>query len=180
MAALSVMSWAQIPAAPPAQTPDQVPAQAPAPSPTPIPTPLPGPTRKPAPNYPRFEFFGGGTYGETGFFNAGHWAGLYGWDSSLAANATSWFGVVVGGGQFFGTSKLQAATPAPFPSNQSYEPSPSPTFNVTTREYNFLFGAQFARRKYGRWTPIGEILYGHQSARGIATPVTPGPPVAEV
>jgi outer membrane autotransporter protein len=40
---------------------------------------------------------------------------------------------------------------------------------VTTREYNFLFGAQFARRKYERWTPIGELLYGHQGTRGVAT-----------
>jgi hypothetical protein len=43
---------------------------------------------------------------------------------------------------------------------------------VTTREYNFLFGAQFARRKYERWTPIGELLYGHQGTRGVATPLS--------
>jgi hypothetical protein len=29
------------------------------------------------------ELFGGGTYAEAGFFNAGHWAGLPGWDASL-------------------------------------------------------------------------------------------------
>jgi outer membrane autotransporter protein len=40
---------------------------------------------------------------------------------------------------------------------------------VTTREYNFLFGAQFARRKYERWTPFGELLYGHQGTRGVAS-----------
>jgi hypothetical protein len=51
---------------------------------------------------------------------------------------------------------------------------------VSTREYNFLFGLQFARRKYGRWTPIGEAMYGHEGTRGVATPVTTGPLVAEV
>src|ERR1039457_881534 len=170
VAALCVMSWAQVPA--PTPTPDQVPAQAPAPEPTPIPAPPPPASRVRAPQYPRFELFGGGTYAETGFFNAGHWAGLPGWDASLGANATSWLGFVLEGGQYFGPSKTPSLVPAPFPSGQFYEPTPSPTFNVATREYNFLFGVQFFRRKYGRWTPFAELLYGHQGARGVATPQT--------
>ena len=177
VAALCVMSWAQVPA--PTSTPDQVPAQAPVPAPTPIPAPTPTASPAKAPQYPRFELFGGGSYAETGFFNAGHWAGLPGWDASLGANASSWLGFVVEGGQYFGTSKIPSAVPAPFPSGQFYEPTPSPTFNVTTREYNFLFGAQFFRRKYGLWTPFGEFLYGHQGIRGIATPQT-GALVTEV
>jgi outer membrane autotransporter protein len=40
---------------------------------------------------------------------------------------------------------------------------------VATREYNFLFGAQLSRRKYERWTPFGEIMYGHQGTRGEAS-----------
>ena len=170
VAALCVMSWAQVPA--PTPTPDQVPAQAPAPEPTPIPVPPPPASRASAPQYPRFELFGGGTYAETGFFNAGHWAGLPGWDASLGANATSWLGFVLEGGQYFGTSRIPSLVPTPFPSGQFYEPTPSPTFNVATREYNFLFGAQFFRRKYGRWTPFAELLYGHQGVRGVATPQT--------
>jgi len=177
VAALCMMSWAQVPA--PTPTPDQAPAQAPAPEPTPIPVPPPPASRVAAPPYPRFEVFGGGTYAETGFFNAGHWAGLPGWDASLGANATSWLGFVLEGGQYFGTSKIPSLVPAPFPSGQFFEPTPSPTFNVATREYNFLFGAQFFRRKYGRWTPFGELLYGHQGARGVATPKT-GALVAEI
>lgn len=184
VAALCVASWAQVPAAP-AQSPDQAPAQAPtqtqvpAPEAAPIPT---SPTVKltpPPPQYPRIELFLGGSYAEAGLFNSGHWAGLHGWDASLCLNATSWIGVVVEGGQYFGTSKISSTAQQPFPS-QFYEPSPSPTFNVATREYNFLFGAQFARRKYERWTPIAEIMYGHQGTRGVATPLTPGPLVAEI
>ena len=168
VAALCVMSWAQVPA--PTPTPAQAPAQAPAPEPTPIPVPPPPASRASAPQYPRFELFGGGTYAETGLFNAGHWAGLPGWDASLGANATSWLGFVLEGGQYFGTSKIPSLVPAPFPSGpNSSSPTPSPTFNVATREYNFLFGAQFSRRKYGRWTPFGELLYGHQGIRGVAT-----------
>jgi len=189
VAALCVISWAQAPAPTAAPTPDSgqapVPAQAPTPTQTPAPEPAPIPTpaatRPPALLYPRYELFGGGSYAETGFFNAGHWAGLPGYEVSLGLNATSWFGVVVDGGEYFGTSKIPSNSPAPFPGNQNYlPPPPSPTFNVSTREYNFLFGLQFARRKYGRWTPTAEIMYGHQGTRGIATPVIPGPRITEV
>ena len=177
LVALCVMSWAQAPTpATPAQA--QPSAQAPAPEPAPIPT---TPTANPAPplQYPRYEFFGGGTYAEAGLFNAGHWAGLYGWDSSLGLNATQWLGVVVEGGQYFGTSKIPTGTPAPFPPCTPFCPGTYPTFNVATREYNFLFGAQFSRRRGGRWTPFGELMYGHQGTRGVATPQS-GPLVTEV
>lgn len=168
--ALCVMSWAQTPA----QTPDaqpQAPTQAPPPEATPIPTTAPTSTTATTIPFPRLEFFGGGTYAEAGLFNAGHWAGLYGWDSSLGLNATHWLGFVVEGGQYFGTSQIPSGTPAPFPTcSQGFCPQTTPTFDVATREYNFLFGAQFFRRnKWEHWTPFGEILYGHQGTRGQAT-----------
>ncbi len=178
LAALCVMSWAQAPTPAPAQTPTPAPAQAPAPEPAEIPTP-PTANTAPALQYPRYEFFGGGTYAETGLFNAGHWAGLEGWDASLGANATHWLGFVVEGGQYFGTSKIPVAVPAPFPTNPCQPTCTGPTFSVATREYNFLFGAQFARRKYERWTPFGEIMYGHQGTRGVENFPT-GPPFTAV
>jgi hypothetical protein len=180
IAALCAMSWAQ---APPAPAP--APAQAPTPAQTPAPEPadIAAPTAKtppPAPQYPRFELFAGGSYAEAGLFNAGHWAGLPGWDASLGLNATHWLGFIVEGGQFFGTSKIPGAVPAPFPTNLGpFCNTAGCTFNVTTREYNVLFGVQFARRKYERWTPIGELLFGHQGTRGVATPLS-GSRITEV
>lgn len=174
VAALCAVSWAQAPDAP-AQTPAQTPADSSsqAPAQTPVPAAEPTPTLKtankitaPAIQYPRYEFFGGGTYAEAGPFNSGHWAGLSGWDASLDLNATHWLGVIFDGGQYFGTSKITTAVPAPFPVCPPFCPSTTPTFNVATREYDFLFGLQFAHRKYGRWTPIGELMYGHQGTRG--------------
>jgi len=166
---LCVVSWAQAPAPTPAPTPAQAPAQIPAAEPADIPAPT-AKAAPPARPYPRFELFLGGSYAEAGLFNAGHWAGLPGWDASLGANATSWLGLIVEGGQYFGTSKIPTVVPKPFPTcPEGFCPDTYPTFNVTTREYNFLFGAQFARRKYERWTPIGELLYGHQGTRGVAT-----------
>ena len=176
VAALCVMSWAQAPT--PAPTTDQAQApttdqsQAPASTPAATPIPTPTPTANPVrgPQFPRYEFFGGGSYAEAGLFNAGHWAGLPGWDASLGLNLTRWLGIVVEGGQFFGTSKIPVTVPAPFPTcPDGFCPGTYPTFNVATREYNFLFGAQFARRKYERWTPFGELLYGHQGTRGKAS-----------
>src|SRR5882762_3108493 len=149
MAALCVMSWAQTPTQvpTPAPTTDQAP---PAPETVPIPTPTR--TANPAPpvQFPRFEFFAGGSYAEDGLFNARHWPGLPGWDASLALNATSWLGFVVDGGQYFGTSKSPTAVPAPFTKCGECCPS-GVTFNAATREYNVLYGAQFSRRKYERW-----------------------------
>ena len=173
VAALCVGSWAQAPTPAPAPAPAQTAAQAPAQIPQAEPANIPAPTTKAAPParpYPRLELFLGGSYAEAGLFNAGHWAGLPGWDASLGLNATSWVGLLIEGGQYFGTSKIPTASPEPFPSClNGFCPGTFPTFNVTTREYNILFGLQFARRKYERWTPIGELLYGHQGTRGVAT-----------
>jgi hypothetical protein len=175
--ALCIASWAQTPTPdqtptppPAAPTDTQTPAK-PAPDETvaiPIATPVEKPAAPPL-KYPRIELFAGGSYAEAGFFNAGHWAGLPGWDASLALNATHWLGFIIDGGQMFGTSKIPSLTPEPFPrcqANPSYCPPPGPTFDVKTREYNFLFGAQFSKRKYELWTPFGELLYGHQGTRG--------------
>jgi hypothetical protein len=171
------VSWAQAPT--PAPTPAQAPAQIPAAEPADIPAPT-AKAAPPARPYPRLELFLGGSYAETGFFNAGHWAGLPGWDASLGANATRWLGFVVEGGQYFGTSKIPVSSPGPFQNPPCPPCTPGSTFNVTTREYNFLFGVQFARRKYERWTPFGELLYGHQGARGVEYFPTGGTPDTEV
>jgi hypothetical protein len=173
LVALCAMSWAQAPTSAPdaGQTPAQAPTadqtqggQAPVPEAETIPTPAKQPL--PTPPFPRIEFFAGGTYAEAGFFNAGHWAGLYGWDASLGANATRWLGFVAEGGEYFGTSQIPTAVPAPFPTCPPFCPNTSPTFSASTREYNFLFGAHLARRKWENWTPFGELLFGHQGVRG--------------
>ncbi len=185
--ALCIMSWAQAPPSAPDQAP--APAQAPAPPATKAPdtTTLPSaptpqessskPTsvpirRKLSPSYPRIEWFGGYSYGQTGFFNSGHWAELNGWDASLTFNVATWLGLTFDGGEYFGNSKIDTLTYLPFPScggqSISFCPTTSPTFNVHTREYNFLFGGQFPYRKYENWTPFGEVMYGHDGVRGTA------------
>ena len=167
VAVLCVMSWAQAPTT--TATPDQAQAPVPAQEPTATPIPTAADAAVPAPPFPRIELFAGGSYAEAGLFNAGHWAGLPGWDASLGLNATHWLGIVVEGGQYFGTSKIPVGEQAPFPPCTPFCPVSGSTFNATTREYNILFGAQFFRRKYERWTPFGELLFGHQGTRGVAS-----------
>ncbi len=187
--ALCVMSWAQAPApaAPPDQTPPSPSAPAPtAPAPTtpapeaPLPSApstqessssLPPGQRSTVPNFQRFELFAGYSYGQMGPYNAGHWADLNGWNTSLGVNVVSWLGLVVEGSEYYGNAKIPTTVQAPFPNcgnqNISFCP-PGPLFNVNTREYNILFGAIFPYRKYAFWTPFGELMYGHGGVRGEA------------
>jgi len=197
VAALCVMPWAQAqtPASALASELAQVPAtaqtlasnttqaptsnstQTPASAPSPAPssqqgtsTSAPGQRPGQGPKYPRLELFGGYSYGQTGFFNSGHWGHLNGWDASFALNGASWLGLVVEGSEYFGPSPIPTgANQAPFQSCPPFCPLTSPTFNAKTREYNILFGLQFPYRKYERWTPFGELMFGHGGVRGEAT-----------
>jgi opacity protein-like surface antigen len=142
MAALCVVSWAQ----------------------------LPGENTQPAPTYPRAELFGGYSYGMTESFNSGHIARPNGWNVSLGLNVAKWMGFVVEGNGLYGTSKIPRAVPDPFPHcTPLCFDGDSPTFNVDTKLYNFLVGAQFPYRKSERFTPFGELLFGHAGVRGEAT-----------
>src|SRR5258708_38825287 len=142
MAALCVMSWAQIPGE--------------------IPPP-------PVATYNRAELFGGYSYGMPESFNSGHVARPNGWNVSLGLNVAKWMGFVFEGNGLYGTSKIPRNVPAPFPTcgpTGGFCPAGSgSTFNVDTKLYNFLVGAQFPYRKSDRFTPFGELMFGHAGAR---------------
>ena len=144
MVALSVQSWAQ----------------------------LPGQNPQPGPKFPRLEIFGGYSYGLTDLFNSGYRVGLDGWNASLGLNGASWLGFVFEGSGYYGTSKIpRGASQQPFPNCPPFCPPGTNTFNVKTRLYNYLFGAQFPYRKWERLTPFGEALFGHSGIRGEATAI---------
>jgi hypothetical protein len=144
-------------------------------------TTVPTPKIAAKPYVPITELFAGYSFEQAGFFNAGHWAQLNGWDVSFAINLAPFVGIVVEGGQVFGESQISTGgAQAPFPNCPQFCPISSPTFNVDTREYNFLVGGQFPYRKHERWTPFGEVLVGHEGIRGIAEAQSPGGYTAEV
>jgi outer membrane protein with beta-barrel domain len=146
VAALCVMSWAQQPED----------------------APLPGEAPVVAPQYPRAELFLGPSYGYTDVFNAGIRANLYGGHAQLQLNVAKWMGFVFEGSGYTGTSKIPTAVPRPFPRCPQFCPPPGNTFDVNTRLYNFNVGAIFPYRKSERWTPFGEVLFGHSGVRGEA------------
>lgn len=181
VAVLCLMSWSQAPdqtppSAPPStpapgqdttQTPPSTPAQT---QPTaPLPTQPTESTSAPAartiPIFPRVELFAGYSFAQAGFYNAGHWAQLNGWNASFALNAFDHLGFVIDASEFFGNSQIPTAVPAPFPPCEVGCPGGT-TFNAHTREYNILFGAQFPFHRRERWTPFGELLFGHDGVRG--------------
>ncbi|MFZ1917855.1 MAG: hypothetical protein WAU58_09800 [Terriglobales bacterium] len=202
VASLCAIVWAQAPdQAPPSDAAQAPAATAPAPpadtTPAPAanapqtpapdqtasePSSIPTPAKPAAPKYPLTELFVGYSFAQAGFFNAGHWAQLNGWNASFGLNVTSLVGLVVDGGQLFGQTQIPGAVPAPFPVSLApyCTTGPACTFNADTREYNILFGAQFHYRKHERWVPFGEVLVGHDGIRGIAQTQSSGALVAEV
>jgi opacity protein-like surface antigen len=124
----------------------------------------PQPTTLP---YARVELFGGYSYGYTDLFNSGDRGNLNGWNASLAVNVAKWLGFVFDGSGFYGDSKIPVSVPKPFPTCPPFCPNSVDTFNVKTRLYSYLVGAQFPWRREGhRLTPFGEVLFGHSAVRG--------------
>jgi hypothetical protein len=124
-----------------------------------------GENPKPGPQYPRAELFGGYSYGYADMFNSGHRVGLQGWNVSVGLNAAKWIGFVFEANGLYGTSKIPVGVPAPFPTCPQVCTGLT-TFNVDTKNYNYLFGAQFPYRKWDRLTPFGELMFGHSGVRG--------------
>ena len=185
--ALCATSWAQAqdqaPPANPAPASTQPPATTPAPGTTQTPpttTPDNSSTtstqqtttipiaRKPGPQFPRLELFGGYSFAQAGFFNTGHWAQLNGWNASFGINLTDHVGFVVEGTEYFGNSKIPTNVRDPFQHCEVNCGPPDGTFNANTREYNILFGLQFPFHRRERWTPFGEVMFGHDGVRGEA------------
>lgn len=172
------LSFAQAPAQAPPSAPAPDTTQAPPSTPAPATTQTPPATttstqqtttipiaHKPGPQFPRLELFGGYSFAQAGLYNAGHWAQLNGWNASFGINLTDHVGVIVDGSEYFGNSRIPTASPAPFPACVVDCPS-GPTFNADTREYNILFGLQFPFHRRERWTPFGELMFGHDGVRG--------------
>jgi len=135
---------------------------------------IPGYNPPPNRQYPRLELYGGYTFANGDLFNSGDRVNLFGttapfrpgWNASLAFNAAKWMGFTFDASGIYGTSKIPTAVPLPFPTCPTFCPGTSGTFNVNTKLYNYLFGAQFPYRKSPNWTPFGEFMVGHSGLRG--------------
>lgn len=109
---------------------------------------------------PRFEVFGGYSYGSIRAYVADESLGASpgtvvlprfgsnGWTGSVACNATPWFAVVAEVGSLYAAPAVTlGVTPV----------------NIDVHEHNYLFGPRLSGR-YGRWTIFGHGLFGEGHA----------------
>jgi hypothetical protein len=125
-----------------------------------------------AQDVPRFEVFGGYSYGSIRAYVADESLGAgpgtvafprfgsNGWTGSVAVNATPWFAVIADVSSLYATpTRTIGVTPV----------------NVNMHEHNYLFGPRLSGR-YGRWTIFCQGLFGEGHAWvsvGIPEVITP-------
>jgi len=115
---------------------------------------------------PFAEVFGGYSYTGADPFSTGNRVGLNGWDATFTITAGKRLGLVADFGGDYGTSQIPVLDPTPFPPCPPFCPTQVTTFPVKTRLYTFLFGAQLPYRKWDKFTPYVEVLFGRARLSG--------------
>lgn len=103
---------------------------------------------------PKFDLFGGYSFGhiDTGTFPSA--ANLNGWDASLTYNWNRWFGVTAEGGGLYGSQQLSCQPPT--------LTCPQPLSVAATHQkiHTYSFGPRFYLRNHTRYTPFARALFG--------------------
>lgn len=144
----------------PAEQGQQAPS-APEPQETPEPQGAPEPR-----SMPRFEAFAGYSYFAADPFSVGSRAPLHGWEANLTINAARWLGFVADFGGNYGTAHIPVSVPTPFPTCPPFCPLTTGTFPVTTHMYTYVFGVRLPYRKWDKFTPFADLLYGRAHVSG--------------
>lgn len=115
---------------------------------------------------PRAELFAGYSYAGADPYATTERTGLNGWEGGLRLNLAKWLGIVADFSGDYGQVKLPVLTPTPFPPCAPLCPASSSTFPVDTRLYSYLFGADVPYRKWDRFTPYAQFLFGKAHVSG--------------
>jgi opacity protein-like surface antigen len=115
---------------------------------------------------PRAEFFAGYSYAGADPYFTGKRTGLNGWEGAVRLNLVSWLGIVADFGGEYGHVPLPVLVPTPFPPCSPFCPPSSSTFSVDTKLYSYLFGADIPYRKWDRFTPFAQLLFGKAHVHG--------------
>ncbi len=115
---------------------------------------------------PRAEFFGGYSYAGADPYATSQRTGLNGWEGAVRLNFAPWLGIVADFSGDYGHVKLPVLFPAPFPPCAPFCPPSSSTFSVDTKLYSYLFGADVPYRKWDRFTPYAQLLFGKAHVNG--------------
>lgn len=119
-----------------------------------------------AQNLPTGELYGGFSYANTDLFSTNKRAGLTGWEGSLGVNLGSRLALVADFGGDYGTSRVPVLVPTPFPTCPPFCPTSVTDFSVDTKLYTFLFGMRVPYRKWEKFTPFGQALFGRAHVSG--------------
>lgn len=112
---------------------------------------------------PRFDLFGGYSYGRISSHIFSEPGNLNGWDSSFTYNVNSWLGIVAEGSGHYGSRPLRPAAniifvcqpPTPCPPSIVIGPS-----SVDQKLHTYVFGPRFTWRTGRAVTPFGHVLVG--------------------
>ena len=111
---------------------------------------------------PKFDLFGGYSFGHihTGTFPT-H-VNLNGWDASATYNLNRWFGITVEGSGLYGSKQISPATRIIFVCSQAPCPPPinlGPSV-VSNKVHTYSLGPRFSFRNRTRYTPFARALFG--------------------
>jgi opacity protein-like surface antigen len=154
----------------------QAPAQAP---PAPEQEPQTPPSAPEPPSVPLVQVFGGYSYAAVDPYSTNQRTGLNGFEAALNLNVARWLGLVVDIGGNYGNVSLPVLVPTPFPPCTPLCPSSATTFSANTHLYTYLFGANLPYRKWPKFTPFAQLLFGRAHVSGSAAGIGQITPVTE-
>jgi len=157
---------------PPASQNPPAPANPPAPQNPPEPQTAPEPqipeppSAPEPPRLPIAELYGGYTYVSADPFSTNTRVRLDGWEATLSLNVVRWLGLVADFGTSYGNAQIPVAVPTPFPPCPPLCPTSTTNLTVNTRLFTYLFGARVPYRRWKKFTPYAQGLFGKAHVKG--------------
>lgn len=142
-----------------------------------------------AQDQPRWEFFGGYSYGRPDIheaqnalnqatnaaglapLNLGNHLNSNGWELTLQENPANWFGLVFDIGGLYNKKDVNLAPDLSLP------PGTTEVIRLKPSLYTFTGGPQFTYRKSSHFQPFGRVLLGLAYGRASANVLTNGLPI---
>ncbi len=109
---------------------------------------------------PKFDLFGGYSFGRLKPPNNIGPVNLNGWDSSLTWNLNSWLGIEAEGSGHYGSSGRRSQIIVFCTSTGCMQPIPTPPLTTDHRFHTYAFGPRLTWRNGHAVTPFAHVLFG--------------------
>lgn len=128
---------------------------------------IPEPRSAPEPPHiPLAELYAGYTYVGADPFSTNTRVRLDGWEAAFDLNIVRWLGLVADFGSSYGNAQIPVAVPTPFPPCPPVCPTSTTNFPVSTHLFTYLFGARVPYRRWEKFTPYAQLLFGRAHVKG--------------